>query len=77
MLLEVSGDPLKPRQGDRQEVEGLLNPVVRLGTTEPQEAGARLAKALAPQAGHSEFVVGPFEQVQSQSVTGDTQPIAR
>ena len=42
----------------RQKVERLLQPLVRLGAAEAQEPCARLAEALAAQAGHAELVVG-------------------
>ena len=44
----------------RQEVERLLQALVRLGAAEAQEAGAGLAEALAAQAGDAELVVGAF-----------------
>ena len=68
MFFEVGGNAFFPREGGRQEIERLLQTVVRLGTTKPQESTARFAEALAAQAGDAEFVVGPLEQIHGQAV---------
>jgi hypothetical protein len=61
-VLRVVGEPRREAVGTRErlrdEVERLLQPIVRLGTAQAQEPGARLAEALAAQAGDAERVVG-------------------
>ena len=77
MLLKVAPNSIDPAQCIGEERDGLVDPFVGLGATEPEEAAAGLAEALAPQAGDAEVVVGPFQQVQGQAVRGDPQAIAR
>src|SRR4051812_45143295 len=74
--IEISLHPVGP--GDRlgEESDGLVDPLVGLGATEAEEAAARLAEALAAEAGDAEVVVGPFEQVERQAVRADPQPVA-
>src|SRR4051794_23941323 len=50
-------------EGFGEEGDGLLDPLVGLGTTEAEEARAGVAEAFAAEAGDAEFVVGPLEQV--------------
>ena len=76
MLLKIAPDPVDPAQGLGQERDGLVDPLVGLGATEPEEAAAGVAEALAAQAGDAEFVVRPFQQVERQAVRGDAQAVA-
>ena len=62
VLLEPLFEPVAPRDRGRDELERLLQPVVRLGAAESQEARARLAEAFAAEAGDAELVVGPFSR---------------
>ncbi len=76
VLVQVGGHAVGAGEGDQNEVESLLQAVVRFGATEPQKAAAGIAEALAAQAGDAEAVVGSFQQVERQSRVRDN-PSAR
>ena len=73
---QVALDSIQTLQGPGEEFHGFVDALVGLGATEAQEAAAGLAEAFASQAGDAEAVVGRFEQVERQTVRGDSQAVA-
>lgn len=76
MRIEVFGDPVGTTEGRGDKVDGLLEPVVRFGTTEAEESTTGFTETFAAEAGDAELVVGTFEEIESQSVAGDAELIA-
>ena len=68
MRRQIRLDAIRPAECHRQEIERLLQALVRLRAAETQEAGAGVAEALAAEAGDTEVVVGALEQIQRQAV---------
>src|SRR5690242_19522350 len=75
-LLKIAPNPIHPAQCVRDERDRLNNSFVGLGATESQEAAAGFTEALTAQAGDTEGVVGPFQQVERKAVRCDPQAIA-
>ena len=59
VLRKPRGEPIVARDRLGDEVERLLQALVRLGAAEAQEAGAGLAEALAAEAGDAEVSSAP------------------
>src|SRR5262245_39614658 len=76
VLAEPGGQPVAARDRLRDEVERLLQAVVRLRAAEAQEARARLAEALAAQARDAEFVVRALQHEQREAVARDAELVA-
>jgi len=74
--LKVPGDPVGAAESSGDEIDGLLEPVVRLGTTEAEESTAGFAEAFPTEAGYAEFVVGTFEEIEGETVAGDAESVA-
>ncbi len=74
---QIALDAAVPVQGARDEINGLVDSLIGLGATEPQEAAAGLAEAFATQAGNAEIVIGPFEEIECQAVRADASTRSR
>ena len=75
MSLQPCIDAICARQSDRDKGQSLLQTIIWLGTTESQEATTGFTEALAAQTRDTELVVGRFQEIQSESVAGDSQAI--
>ena len=73
--VKKSSNAVGAANGLGKELQSLHEPLVGFGTTETEKSGAGVSEAFAAQAGDAELIVGPFQQVQRQSVTGDAEPI--
>src|SRR5437660_12175779 len=67
---QVLSDAVGARDGLSEEGDGLLEAVVRFGTTEAQEPLSRRTEALTTQARHAEAVIGCLQQGHRQAVRG-------
>ena len=76
ILVEIGRQTISSLKSNRNEIERLLQPIVRFRTTEPQEPFAGFAEAFTPQTGDAEFLIRSLEQIQSQSVACNSEPIA-
>jgi len=61
VICEPGLQPVGSLERHRDEIQCLLQAIVRLGAAEAQEAGTRLAETLTAQAGNPEGVVCTFE----------------
>src|SRR5690606_30010090 len=76
LLLEPRCEAVGARQRDRNELERLTQPLVRLRAREAQEPAAGVTETLAAEARDAEIVVRSLEHEQCEAVARHSEAVA-
>ena len=76
VFFEPDGEAVGALQGNWNEIQGLLQAVIRFRAGKSEESFAGIAEAFSAETGDAKIVISTFEQEQREPVARDAEPIA-